>query len=277
MALTPTFSVFSPSEALRKTVDGKLEAFDPTKRRHPWFNLFHRHWRFMHESYQGGPEYVLKGMGLSNTPGRAGAQLTDMNVVNLFPYFKEGAAEYRARLLRAHRKNYSRNVVDKIRSFLARKPPSRRVDAVSPTTQEFWKNVDGKGRNIDRFMAMAMQWAMVFGLIWIHVNKSQQSEFPNAEAESETGSPFARFVFPFDIIDAGFDDRGQLKWIIARALRRLDSDPLKPSPLLTQFEVWDKEKVTLIVSVPATKTQSESFRVVGEREHGLGFVPFHAM
>jgi hypothetical protein len=276
MARMHTLSSMSPSKAFRRTQSGEF-VFDISERRHPRFNLMEKHWRFLLESYEGGPEYLYKGIqGLQNRRPGQHLSLVDLNRVNLFQYFKEGNAEFRGRMMRARRVNYCKKIANQLRAFVARKPPVRREESAPRDLQRFWKNADGRGRDIDRTMGLALQWAEVFGVVWACVDKSR-TVFETAASERDEGMPYVKFYFPFDVLDAGFDDLGRLKWILVREVRRTDPDPEMPSPLINHYIAWDRMGYRVWV-----KNRNQRIEVndraptllVDQGQHNLGFVPF---
>lgn len=276
MAITPSTPEQSPAKALQRKVLPKV--FDITERRHPRFNLMVRHWRFMLESYSGGPEYLYKGV-MVNQPAGMRAGIHNANDRNLFKYFKEGQDEYQDRVMRSHRKNYSKKVVDQIRSFIARKPPVRKAESASEVLEKFWKNVDGKGRSIDRFMMIVLQWVEVFGIVWLFVDKPR-GRSATFEDELQDGMPFVRAVPPYDVLDAGFDSMGKLKWILMREVRRLDDDPMLGSPEIPHFVLWTRESFKVFrktLGGTAADRKTQPFVLVDEGAHGLGEVPFRAV
>lgn len=267
----PTNSPVAAHESFRAQ---SADAFDLTKRRHKHFNLFQGHWRFMLESYEGGPEYLFKGTVQTPASGQH-ISLGGQYGRNLFKYFKEGEGEYTDRLARSTRNNYARKVVNQIRAFMARKPPSRRESEASDVLQAYWKNADGRGRDIDRHMMIELQWAAVFGLVWVLLDKPKE-EFENRGDELEGGLPFAKLYFPFDVLDASFDERGNLKWIMVRELHRDDDNPLAGAREREWFIVWTATSRRVFI---AMDSKEQPFaELVNERvDHDLGFVPFRAL
>lgn len=279
MSRTPTTADTAASRAFRQIrTDSPPEVFDPTERRHPRFNLFEKHWRFLHESYVGGPEYLYKGLSFAKLAGE-GETAGRVGTTNLFKYFKEGSGEYTDRLLRSHRNNYSKKVVDQIKSFVAKKPPTRRWEDASESVKRFWKNADGLGRSIDRTMSTVLQWAEVFGVTWMMVDKPHEV-FLNNEDELDFGLPYIKHYFPFDVLDGGFTDRGVIKWVMVRDFIRKDDDALAAPALTTIFTIWDRNRFTAIRKAPkpeGSQPVSQTFLRVPELsgEHNLGVVPIH--
>jgi len=274
MARMPTLSLTSASRRLRRTKEGPGAIFDITERRHMRFNLYEEHWRFLYESYIGGPEYVYKGFEQVGANARG---IFDLNRRNLFQFHRESSSEYRERLLRAHRNNYTKKVVDQMRSFIARKPPERKTDGVPTPIAEFWKNSDGRHRNIDRTMMLVLQWMLVFGVIWIQIDKPDRT-FLNFEDELREGVPFMKFHMPFDVLDGGFDDLGEPRWVLTRELVRQDEDPMQGTPVETIFTLWEPNQMRKFVKQNVTREDPRPFVQVGETVfHDLGRVPFRAV
>lgn len=277
MAISPSTAPEAGHKAFQVRRSEVPEQFTPgdivARRRHPRFNLLEKHWRFLLESYQGGPDYMFKGYDRVNPEGIRNNKQT-VGQRNLFKYFKEGNGEYRERIERSHRNNYSKKVVDQIRAFVARKPAERTADP-SIELEKFWRNADGRGRDIDRFMALELQWAAVFGLIWVLVDKPDVATVSRDE-ELKQGLPFLKTFFPFDVLDGGFDSMGELKWIMFRERTRVDDDPTMAAPIFTDHVIWDREKVERwrIVSMKDEKNQSRpTAMLISTVQHGLGFVP----
>lgn len=265
------FPTDSPSDAGNAFVEkGGEKLFDPTRRAHPRFNMMEPHWRFMLESYEGGPAYLFKGLSRAVRPGTASSARASTKR-NLFKYFKEGDTEYEDRVARSHRNNYSKKVVDQIRSFVAKKQPERRKEAASEMLRRFWKNVDGNGRPIERFSSSMLQWMEVFGIFWLVVDKPRDL-FDNLEDELQEGLPFAKIYFPFDVQDAAFDERGELKWIMVRETERADDDPLAPPTEEPRWILWTRTEFMVLRRVEK-KDVKQTFEVVDQGVHDLGFVP----
>ena len=276
MARMPTTSVHHPANGLRATKKGDF-VFDPAERRHGKFNLMEKHWRFMEESYEGGPNYLFKGSNSLHIIGSS-ASLNMLNSTNLFQYFKEGNNEYRDRIMRSHRRNYSQRVVDQIRSYIARKPASRKTEEANEVLTEFWKNTDAAGHSIDQWMALVLQWVEVFGVLWLHVDRPDVPDVMSFDDELEESMPYARWYPPYDVLDAGFTETGDLKWIMVRDMEIHDPSAFAPVVKRTVYTVWDRDTWTKFVQNSETKAgdvNSTPITIIAQGFHGLGEVPFH--
>lgn len=217
-------------------------------RRHPKYKEMLPHWDFVEESYSGGRAWF--------------------NAANVFRYMKEGDTEYKDRIARAYRFNHSREVVDLVDKYLFRKKVTRREGA-SAKLKEFWDSATLNGLDMDEFMHVVSQKSSVFGKPWIVID----SDIPRIENATEADlevyhGPYAYIVRPQDVLDASFDDYGNLNWVLIREYIRMDQNPFDTdSGLVPQFRLWTTEDWSLFRKV------ARKMERVDWGWHGLGEVP----
>jgi len=215
-------------------------------RTHPEYNSLVTKWEFWQQSYLGGQGYIES---------------------NLFKYYKEGDEEFNARVERAYRENHSKRVVDIINSYLFKVPAARNAKTKNENFDRFQKNVDGRGRSINRFMKNASLWSSVMGRVYIMVDKMKlaDGEQTGTAADNLKAPPYAYVVFPRDVMDIAFDGNGRVKWTIIRETYREDDDPFDAAESTCEcYRLWTQEEWVLF---------DDKGEETGRDAHGLGIVP----
>lgn len=244
-------------------------------RTHPEYEAMSPHWAFLDATYRGGRQWFND---------------------NIFRYFKEGDTEYASRVKRAYRFNHTREVVDLINKYLFRKSPDRKANDAPKAVQEFWKNVDGSGMNIDEFSRTVSLKGSVFGCPWVVVDSTVRHVDDNtSEKEVEDGRIYAYIVRPDQVRDLSWNEDGDLNWILIEESYREDADPFNDSgDVRSQFRLWTRDGWTLFrpkkteqspvapkpevhrssnASVDDAVKQALDYEQHDSGRHGLGMVP----
>ena len=140
-------------------------------------------WQFLYESYVGGEEYRRSG--------------------HLTRYTLETGGEYAQRLQNTPLDNHCQSVVQTYTSFLFREEPEREFYtwAGRSDVEEFLKDCDMEGRDLDSFMKQVSIWSSVFGTSWIIMTKPNLGLTTQAQ-ELEMGSrPYVNLVTPLVVSD----------------------------------------------------------------------------
>ena len=221
------------------------------ERRHPRYNEMLAHWDFLEKSYAGGRAW-FDG--------------------NIFQYVKEGSDEYQNRLVRAYRFNHSREVVDLVNKYLFRADVKRDQDA-KDYLKEFWKATTLQGLEIDEFMQTASTKSSATGCPWVIVDNDldmpdNASKADEEVAKNEGKGVYAYLVRPQDVLDVGYNDRGQLEWLMVREYKRDDDDPVTSTgDVKERFRLWTVTDWFLFEKV------GRKWEQVDAGTHGLGAVP----
>ena len=129
----------------RNNIDFILEAHDAYK-------YYLNRWNFLGDSYQGGYDYF------------AGRYLE--------PYYYESREDYEKRLRQVALDNHVKSVVGIYNSFLFRKHIKRNYgDIQGPSLDNFLDDADLDGRSYDAFMRDVSALTMVYGNIWVIIDK----------------------------------------------------------------------------------------------------------
>lgn len=223
---------------------------DLVARRHPEYASSIEHWKFCSLSYEGGKGYVCKD--------------------NLFRFYKEGDKEFTDRLKRTYRANHTRRVVETVNEFLFRQLPQR--DSSTPETlKSFWDRVTRDGLPINSFMGEIDKQLSVYGIVYVVVDRPAAPDDPLNSRR--LALPYCYITPPTHMLDAGYNDDGEMVWCLIAEDYRDDADPLASTgKQYIRFRLWtDSEWYLFGPDDPVNKP--EKFVLLDHGEHSLGIVP----
>lgn len=153
---------------------------------HPNWSSLNVQYDYLYRSYLGGKEY------------RDGAYLRK--------YLNEDAGpgnQYVMRLLNTPLYNYCKTTVDVYRSFLFRVPPTRRLGPYmeDPVIKNFIKDADHDGRNLTAFMKMVGDKTIIFGNMWLMVDRPAYQAQTRAEELAMDIRPYVTAYHPSHVMD----------------------------------------------------------------------------
>lgn len=140
-------------------------------------------WQFLYESYVGGQEYRNGG--------------------HLNRYQLENSAEYQNRLRNTPLSNECQSVIQTYISFLFRTPPERHMEGWEylPDVEEFLRDCDMEGRDLDSFMKQAAIWSSVFGHSWIIMTKPSVGAETQGQEIALGSRPYLNLITPLVMSD----------------------------------------------------------------------------
>lgn len=209
-------------------------------------------WRYFWASFNGGFDYrnsslemLRRYMNEDSQPGQ----------------------QYEQRLNYTALENSCKMIVDTYRAFLFRTLPVRALGNLNklPYTEDWLNSIDLDGTDIDAFMKEANSLAMIYGHIWVLVDKPQSDTAVTLEQEIQQGiRPYAQLITPENVMD----------WEYTRVNGRYVLNYLK------QKEHEDKE--TLIVKVWTNESicryqytkKDENLTLLEELPNTIGEIPF---
>ena len=189
-----------------------------TSRLHPNYTTSRLLWDFFLESYHGGPAYINN---------------------QLFKYYKEGEKEFELRKQRAYRENYCKNIVDIVNSYIFKDPAVRHT--ANSKLDNFYKNVDNAGMNINEFMKQISLMSFIMGRMYVVIDSERlgEDEITGTFADSLKAKPYCYSVLPQNVTDVSFDKFGNINWIIIREWDRDDSDPFSSNGEYNErYRLW---------------------------------------
>jgi len=147
------------------------------------YTSYHDQWRYLLESYMGGPEYKSAG--------------------HLVKYQTETAAEYNIRLATTPLDNHCQSVVSVYTSFLFKDGAYRDLGSLGEDSmmRDFMRDCDHEGRTLDHFMQDLSVWVSVFGHAWIIVSKPDVGAQTAAEEQAAGVRPYLSMLTPLYVLD----------------------------------------------------------------------------
>jgi hypothetical protein len=196
--------------------------------RHPEYDSNASFWKFLRESYTGGPDYQKSG--------------------NLFRFNREREDCYKARLARTARVNYTSQVINLIVSYLFKNPPQRKTEKMPNSLQTFFQDVDGEGTGIDDFMETVAVEAAITGITYLIVDKPAAPNITGTIREkTEKGlNPYVYQITALDVLDIVFNPKtGHVEQALIRETGRPDNLDLshkrENDGLIEKFRLWQKK------------------------------------
>ena len=225
---------------------------DTVKEVNPVYKKHIERWRYFWASFNGGFDYrnsslemLRRYMNEDSQPGQ----------------------QYEQRLNYTALENSCKMIVDTYRAFLFRTLPVRALGNLNklPYTEDWLNSIDLDGTDIDQFMKEANSLAMIYGHIWVLVDKPQSGTAVTLEQEIQQGiRPYAQLITPENVMD----------WEYTRVNGRYVLNYLK------QKEHEDKE--ILIVKVWTNESicryqytkKDENLTLLEELPNTIGEIPF---
>jgi len=211
-------------------------------------------WDYYYRSYVGGNEY--------------------RNGEFLRKYFGEEYAPtdvYQGRLDNTPFDNHVRTTIDVYRSFLFRNAPRRELGALAnnPFVQSWIKDVDLDGQGMDSFMKTALDWAMVYGNVWIGIDKPQYQANTMAEELAAGVRAYATMYTPQNVTNWHYtrsaNGRMSLSMLVVLEECGCEHDTIK---------IWTPENCMRVKASKAADGQYDEILETEEFVNPLGYVPF---
>lgn len=171
-----------------KTVPGVLGYnLDYVTTVHPLYKLYLGRWQYLGDAFVGGYDYYL---------GKY-----------LEPYYYESTDDYMKRLRQVALDNHVRSVVGIYNSFLYRKNPRRDLGVLAsdPNIDNFFQDSDLDGRSFDQFMRDVATMAMVYGCVWVAVDKPQSNAYTRADELQQGIRPYVQMFTPDNVMDWDYE------------------------------------------------------------------------
>ena len=192
--------------------------------RHPDYARLAPDWEFWQQSYEGGQAY--------------------RDAKHLFKFPKETDANYKERVKRASRLNFTKQVLDLIVQYLGKESPKRNEEKAGDTLKTFWEDVDRRGTGINDFSRHLQTMMGLYGRYYIVVDKPQGGALTKAQQKELKLNPYAYGVSPLDVLDIVIDNAtGHVTQALIREFTRGEIDLRKEREsdrLKEQYRLWIK-------------------------------------
>lgn len=154
---------------------------------HPLYKLYLPRWTYLGDAYSGGYDHYL---------GKY-----------LEPYYYESTDDYMKRLRQVALDNHCRSVIGIYNSFLYRKSPIRRLGNLDtdPQLNHFYQDADLDGRSFDQFMRDVATYAMVYGNVWVAVDKPISNAYTRADELQQGVRPYVQMFTPDNVMDWDYE------------------------------------------------------------------------
>jgi len=210
------------------------------------YTSYRDQWQYLYESYIGGEEY--------------------RNAGHLTKYQLETDGEYNQRLETTPLENHCKSVIQVYTSFLFRDQPYRELGTLENTAgiEDFLRDADHDGRNINQFMKECSTWSSVFGHAWVMVVKPDVGAVSVAD-ELEAGvRPYLTLLTPLVVVDWNWSRQPSGKYMLDyfKYIEDVNGN-------LRTVKEWTPEFIT-------TYTVDVESEVVEEKivePNGLGWIP----
>lgn len=158
-------------------------AVDYITEAHDAYKYYFNRWTFLGDSYNGGYDYFM---------GRY-----------LEPYYYESRDDYEKRLRQVPYDNHVKSVVGIYNSFMYRKAIKRYFGSIEndPGLKPFLADADLDGRSYDAFMRDVSALTMVYGNVWILVDKPNSQAMTRADELSQGIRPYVSIFTPDNVLD----------------------------------------------------------------------------
>ena len=172
-----------PSIRDRVIKGDKRYAVDYIVEAHDAYKHYLNRWQFLGDSYTGGYEYFL---------GRY-----------LEPYHYESRDDYEKRLRQIGLDNHVKSIVGIYNSFLFRKDVKRDLGNLenAPGINAFMKDADLDGRSFDSFIREMSALSMVYGNVWVIIDKPSIQVGTRAEELEQDIRPYVSMFTPDNVLD----------------------------------------------------------------------------
>lgn len=179
-------------------------------------------WKFLIDSYHGGKDF------------RDGKYLT--------AYQMESQEDYETRLDTTPYDNHVKAVVAIYNSFLFRKPPDRTLGNLEndPGIRDFIKDADLDGRSFDSVMRDISTYAMVYGHVWVVLDKPATNVYTRAEELEQGLRPYISIITPENVLDWRYERQinGVYKLVYLKVYEGFNND-------IDTFRIYTPESVTV--------------------------------
>ena len=203
-------------------------------------------WQYLLESYVGGEEYRSAG--------------------HLTRYQLETSAEYDARCRATPLENHCQSVISVYNSFLFRTEPQREFGTLEalPELEDFLRDADMDGRNLNAFMKDVATWSSVFGSCWVIVAKPNVGAQTVAEEQMFGVRPYVSLLTPMVVLDWRWSRQpsGRYELVYFKYLEDVNGN-------VQTVKEWTRDTITTTTVDTGAKTISESTVEV----NGLGMIP----
>jgi hypothetical protein len=185
------------------TLEEQKKLLTVLKEVHPTYASYVKTWKMYLDAYKGG-SYVKN---------------------YIYQHLREGIESVKKRRERSVYPNYVRPIISLYLSYIFRRKivrSSKPIDkpdeidsAIKQELEIFWKNADGHGTAINKFMKKCGIIAKIFGHVGIIVDmpETKTKIITEKDRKDNMHSPYLAIYTPIDIVNWETDEKGNLLWV----------------------------------------------------------------
>lgn len=230
-------------------IDEQIKALRQT---HDLWDKYAPRWAFYLSAYEGGEEFACPK--------------------NIFKHTRENGSDYDDRVLRLHNINYCEPLTSFFTNFIFSESIERTGGSSQSFFDDFTKNVNLKGDNIDAFMRQVCDDMQIFGMSYVLVDAPQLPEGIVTKAqEQENGiRPYWVLIKPEEITDWVTDPFDNFLYVKRRQI--LDEIVMGERHRIEKYTEFTADIIT-ISRVDITNTLEPELLSVESMPNSLGKIP----
>jgi hypothetical protein len=228
---------------------------------HPDYAAKKSEWMFFLQAYEGGKDYVSEK--------------------TLFKHQREHPEDYKDRLERAYYTNYCQPLVDFVPEFIYSQGVNRHPPAeLQQTFDNFRKNVDRSGSELDAFMESVAEEARIFGHTFVVVDLPQKPAdladkiLSVAEAEDlGLDVPYFYHVRPLEILDWVNDQFGNFLYVKRKEVFYEKGPSRRGFRKVERYTEWQKDSIT-ISKIDVSDDRNEKLLPKEKMDNQWNLIPY---
>ena len=236
-------------------------SLDKLNHKHTQYKSQSARWHFMYSSFLGGDTY------------RNGEYLRKYWGEDMAPF-----DAYGARLDVTPLDNHVKTTVDIYRSYLWRSAPNRTFGSLAdnPFVENFVKDADYDGQDIDSFLKTALDWAMVLGHVWVGMDRPSIVGTNAADEIAQGIYSYATMYTPQMVTDWKYERTNAKKELTYLKLIEATYDDGEQKT--QHIKCWYPDRVETYIVVWDNNAQEYSEVIEADViPNALGKVPFFAL
>lgn len=234
-------------------IEPKDDRIEKLRETHELWDKYSSRWSFYLTAYEGGDDFARKD--------------------NLWKHQRENQADYNDRLDRIHNINYCEPLVAFFTNFIFNETIDRSAGAEQLFYEQFCKDVNRKGDDINSFMRQVHDDLQIFGMSYVIVDAPSLPDgvvFTKAQEEEQGIRPYWVLVKPEEIVDWLTDDFDNYLYVKRKQLKTgmLDGQRSK----LEVYTEFFPNKI-IVSTLDVTSTGKPEFASSVEMPNTLGTIP----
>ena len=205
---------------------------------HPVFQKYHAYFKFLLDSYEGGPDYCNGAISSIKSSGSLrdwalkifvnGKSWNRQVSGNLFMHPKEREQDYQDRLQMSYYYNFCSPIIDIYTDHLFKQPINSRWGNIEADIMERSENIDNKQGSIEEFRKELADLTQLYGHVFVITDSPAYAGniISKADILDNNLLPYFTLHHPQNVINWALDEFGSPYWVLIREFLDLNIDPL---------------------------------------------------